>query len=101
MHITLAEAIKQLRDDLRQAVVEGKNQDIIFTPRGIELELAITFGTETKAGGGFKLLTFLDLSAEAKALDNSQHKIKLTLDVTDKDLKPIKVSSDKQPANLG
>ncbi len=101
MHITLADAVKQIRDDLRQAILEGKGQDIVFTPRGIELELAVTFGTEVKAGGGFKLLTFLDLSGEAKASDSSQHKIKLTLDVADKDGNQIKVSSSQQPARLG
>src|SRR4051794_34655389 len=100
MHISLADAIRQLRDDLRQAVVDGESQDIVFTPRGIELELAITFGTETKVGGGLKLLTFLNLSGETKASDSTQHKIKLTLDVADKDGKPIKVSSSKQPTKL-
>ncbi len=100
MHVTLAEAIKQLRDDLRQAILEGKGQDIVFTPRGIELELAITFGTEMKAGGGFNLLTLINLSAEGKVSDSNQHKIKLTLDVADKDGNQIKVSSTEQPANL-
>jgi hypothetical protein len=100
MQITLADAIKQLRDDLREAVLEGQGQDIVFTPRGVELELAITFGTELKAGGGFKLLAFLDLSAEAKSSDSSQHKIKLTLDIADKDGKPLKVSSAEQPRRI-
>src|SRR5262245_50853157 len=100
MHIVLAEAIKELRDDLRQAVLDGKGQDIVFTPRGIELELAVTFGTEAKAGGGLKLLTFLDISGEGKRSNSSQHKIKLTLDVADKDGNPIKVSSSGQPTKL-
>lgn len=100
MHIPLADAISQLRDDLREAILEGTGQEIVFTPRGIELELAITFETEVKAGGGVKLLTFLNLSAETKASDSSQHKIKLTLDVVDKDGNQIKVSSSTLPANL-
>jgi hypothetical protein len=100
MQVTLADAIHQLRDDLRGAILEGKGQDIVFTPRGIELELAITFGTEVKAGGGVKLLAFLDISAEAKRSDSSQHKIKLTLDVVDSNGKSIKVSSPKVPGGL-
>lgn len=100
MQIMLADAITQLRDELRQAILEGKDQDIVFTPRGIELELAITFGTEVKAGGGLKLLTFLNLSTEAKASDSSQHKIKLTLDVADQDGNQLKVRSSEQPAAL-
>jgi hypothetical protein len=100
MEITLAQAIQQLRDDIREAISLGKDQDVVFTPRGIELELAVTFGTEAKAGGGFKLLTFLDLSTEVKGSNSHQHKIKLTLDVTDDKGSQIKVSSDEAPANL-
>lgn len=104
MKIQLAEAISQLRDDLRQAVLEGgqaqreEGQKILFTPRGIELELAFTFGTEAKAGGGFKLLAFLDLSTEAKASKSNEHKIKLILDVADENGNPLKVSSNKHPS---
>lgn len=101
MHITLVDAIKQLRDDLRHAILEGEDQDIVFTPRELELELAIAFGTEMKGGGGVKLLTFLDLSGEAKASEKTQHKIKLTLGVAGKDGKPITVSSSKAPKKLG
>jgi Trypsin-co-occurring domain 2 len=100
MQITLADAIKQLRDELREAVLEGKDEDIVFTPNGVELELGVTFGTEAKAGGGFKLLAFLDLSAEGKASRESQHKMKLSLSVADKDGQPIKVRSDKVPKGV-
>ena len=100
MQILLSDAIQQLRDELRQAVLDGRGQDVVFTPRGIELELAITFATEAKAGGGFKLLAFLDLSGEIKSSDSSQHKIKLMLDVADKNGNPIKVRSSEQPSKL-
>lgn len=97
MKVSLAEAIRQLRDDIREAVVEAQGQDIIFIPQNIDLELSIAFGTELKAGGGLKLLAFLDLSAEAKQTDSSTHKIKLSLGVCDKDGQPIKVSSKNLP----
>jgi hypothetical protein len=100
MQVTLADAIKQLRDELREAILEGKDEDIVFTPNGVELELGVTFGIEAKASGGFKLLAFLDLSAEGKASRESQHKMKLSLSVADKDGRPIKVRSDKVPKGV-
>ena len=35
MQIPLADAIQQLRDELRNAVLEGADKDIIFTPRAL------------------------------------------------------------------
>jgi hypothetical protein len=98
--IPLSEAIQQLRDQLREAVVEGADKDIVFTPNSIDIELAVTFKAEAKASGGFKLLAFLDLSAEATAGRESQHKITLSLSVADKSGQPIKVRSDAVPKGL-
>ena len=100
MQIPITVAIQQLRDELREAILEGKDQDIVFTPNGIELELGVSFSAEAKAGGGFKLLAVLDLSAEAKARRESRHKIKLSLTVADKNGQPIKVRSDAVPKGL-
>jgi hypothetical protein len=100
MQVPLADAIQQLRDELREAILEGRDKDIVFTPNEIELELGINFTTEAKVGGGFKLLAFLDLSAEAKASRESQHKIKLSLAVADRDGQPIKVRSSRVPEGL-
>jgi hypothetical protein len=100
MQVALADAIQQLRDELREAILEGRDKDIIFTPNGIELELGLTFVTEAKAGGGFKLLAFLDLSAEGKASRESQHRIKLSLSVADKNGHPIKVRSETVPKGV-
>jgi hypothetical protein len=100
LQIPLADAIQQLRDELREAVLEGKDKDIVFTPNGIDLELAITFTAEAKVGGGFKLFAFLDLSAEAKTDRERLHKIKLSLSVADKTGQPLKVRSDTIPKGL-
>jgi Trypsin-co-occurring domain 2 len=100
MQIPLSDAIQQLRDELRKAILEGNDQDIIFTPNGIDIERGVSFSAEAKAGGGFKLLAFLDLSAEAKASRESQHKIKLSLAVADKNGQPLKVRSDAVPQDL-
>lgn len=100
MQVPLADAIEQLRDELRAAILEGEDKDIVFTPNSIELELSINFTAEAKVGGGFKLLAFLDLSTEAKMQRENQHKIRLSLTVADKDGKPIKVRSTKVPGGL-
>jgi hypothetical protein len=92
--IPLADAIQQLRDELREAILEGKDQDIIFTPNSIDIELGVTFSAEAKASGGFKLLALIDLSGEAKVSRESQHKIKLSLSMADKTGQPIKVRSE-------
>jgi Trypsin-co-occurring domain 2 len=94
MQIPISDAIQQLRDQLREAILEGNDQDIVFTPSGIDVELGITFSTEAKTGGGFKLIALLDFSAEAKASRESQHKIKLSLLVADRDGKPLKVRAN-------
>jgi|SRR5215472_8192999 len=100
MQVPLVEAIQQLRDELREAILEGRDKEIIFTPTGIELELGITFTAEAKGGGGFKVLALLDLSAEGRASRESQHKIRLSLQVTDKHGQPIKVRASKVPGGL-
>jgi Trypsin-co-occurring domain 2 len=101
MHrIPLSEAIQQLRDELREAMLEGVGQQIVFTPENIELELGVSFGTEEKAGGGVKLLAFLDLSLEGKAKQESQHKIKLSLRVANAKGQPLKVLSKAKRKGL-
>jgi hypothetical protein len=100
MQIPLTDAIQQLRDELREAILEGKDKDIVFTPNGIDIELGVSFSAEAKAGGGVKLFAFLDVSTEAKANRESQHKIKLSLSVADKNGQPIKVRSDKVPKDI-
>ena len=52
MQIPLADAIQELRDELREAILEGKDKDIVFTPNGIDIELGVSFSAEAKAGGG-------------------------------------------------
>ncbi|RKF35852.1 trypco2 family protein [Paraburkholderia fungorum] len=100
MQIPISEAIQQLRDELRQAILEGEGQDIVFTPNGVEIELAVKFTVEAKAGGSFKLLALLDMSTEAKASRERQHSIKLSLSVADRDGQPIKIRSRSDAGDL-
>ena len=92
--VPLSEAIQQLRDELREAIIEGADKDIVFTPNSIDIELSVSFRAEAKAGGGFKLLAFLDLSAEGSTGRESQHKINISLAVADRNGEPIKVRSE-------
>jgi hypothetical protein len=100
MQIPISEAIQQLRDELREAILEGKGQDIVFTPNSVEIELAVKFTVEAKAGGSFKLLALLDVSGEAKAARERQHSIKLSLSVSDREGKPIKIRSQAKAQDL-
>ncbi|GAC1338096.1 MAG: hypothetical protein NVSMB18_03950 [Acetobacteraceae bacterium] len=100
MPIKLADAIQQLREQLSEAMQAGQNQNIVFTPASIDLELAITFKEEAQAKGGFKLLAFLDLSAEAKVGRESQHKIKLSLAVKKRDGSGVDISSTQPTKGL-
>jgi hypothetical protein len=95
--LSLREAISQIRNELRMAVLESSDQDIVFTPKSVELELGLTFSAETEVGGAVKLLAFLDLSGKSKQSEGTQHKVKLTLDVADGHGNPIKVRARKVP----
>jgi hypothetical protein len=64
MQIPLSNAIQQLRDQLREAIFEGKDEGHRLHAERIAIELAVSFSAEMKASGGVKLLAFLDLSAE-------------------------------------
>ena len=100
MQISISDALQQLRDELRKAVLEGENQDILFTPNSVEIELGVNFTTEAKGGGGFKIFAVIDVSAEATVARESQHKVKLSLQVTDKSGKPLKIRSAAGPRGL-
>jgi hypothetical protein len=93
MSVSIAEAIEQLRNELREAVLERRDDDIVFAPTEIEVDLSVAWEGEAKAGGGFKVLTFVNLSAEAKAVRSTEHRVKLKLQVTDADGEPLKVAS--------
>ena len=92
--IPLSEAIQQLRDELREAIVEGADKDIVFTPNSVDIDLSVSFRAEAKVGGGFKLLAFLDLSGEGSVGRESQHKINISLAIADRKGQPIKVRSE-------
>lgn len=90
--IPITVAIQQLRDQLREAIIEARDKEIVFTPNEIELELSVTFKAEGE--GTVKLLALLDLSARASR--ESLHKIRLSLSVADRNGHPIKVRDESR-----
>jgi hypothetical protein len=91
-NVTLVEAIRELRAQILQAATEGEGAPIRFVPDTVEVELGVTFEIQAEAGGGFKLLSLIDLSGKAKVDDQSTHKVKLIL-------KPV--GPDGSPALIG
>jgi hypothetical protein len=100
LDIPIAAAIEQLCEQLRECILEGKDKDIVFTPTSVDVELSVNFKAEATTKGGFKLLAFLDLGVEAKAGRESQHKIKLSLSVTDRNGEPLKIRSETLRSDL-
>lgn len=94
--VTLARAIRELREQLTEAVSEGENASVRFTPRSVEVELGITFDVEVEAGGGFKLFSLVDLSVKSKIGDESIHKVKLTLEPVGRDGKALLVRDSER-----
>lgn len=96
MTIRLSEAIEQLRNELREAILDARGKDILFVPDEIEIELGVEYEVEAGGKGGFKVLTLFEAATEAKVGRKSDHKVKLKLSVKDKDLKPIQIRSEQK-----
>lgn len=96
MRVQLSEALAQMKDELRQAILDT-SKDIIFVPKDVELELMVSFDVEAKAGGGVKLLTFLTATGEVSQTQSDQHKLTLKFDITDASGKPLLVRDTDPP----
>jgi len=93
--VTLAVAIQQLREQLREAAKGGEEEDLRFLPESVEVELDVKFSLEMEAGGGLKLWSILDLSGKAKTGDETTHKVKLILKPVDRSGNPTLIGSSK------
>lgn len=78
-NVTIAEAIKQLRTQLIDAQLAGKDAALQFWAKSVEVELSVVYKTAVEGGGGVKAW-FLDLSARASRGEESGHKVKLVLE---------------------
>jgi hypothetical protein len=81
--IPLAKAIQDLRDELLRAVSEGKNKDLRFKLKPVELELSVGMTAKGGANAGVKFWV-VELGARGDLERAQTHKIKLTLEAIDK-----------------
>lgn len=88
IEISLAQAIRELRSQLEQAAKEGRDADLRFVPKAVEVELSLSFTAEREAGGGIKVFSLVDLAGKAKEGKAGIHRIKLTLEPVGRDGKP-------------
>lgn len=100
MQIPLSDAIEQIREEIRVAQLSAKDKEIIFTPEKIDLEFGVNFRAEATGSGKFKILALIDLSTEAKASRESEHRVRITLSVTDQFGNSLKIASGKVPTSL-
>jgi hypothetical protein len=82
--IPLAKAIQDLRAELLDAVEEGREKDLRFKLKPIELEfsVAMTWTGEVHAGVKFWVV---DLGAKGEVEQARTHKLKLVLEPTDRE----------------
>lgn len=59
----------------------------------------ITFSLEGEAGGGFKVLSLIDLSGKAKTTSSNTHKVKLVLEPVDREGKPILIRDNNRESD--
>ena len=91
-NITLSEAIRAIRAELQESALASQGERIRFVPKAVDIELTVTFSCENEAGGGFRLLSLIDLSGKAKTGDANSHKIKVTLEPVSADNSPVLVN---------
>ncbi len=81
--IPLAKAIEDLRSELLLAIAEGRNQELRFKLKPIELELSVAVTWTGKADAGIKFWV-VELGAKGEIEKANHHKLKLTLEAVDR-----------------
>lgn len=76
--ITLAKMIAAVREELKQAEIDGRGQDLRFEVQEVELELVVTAEHETTAGGGVKVWV-IEAGADATVKKGQSHTVKVRL----------------------
>jgi hypothetical protein len=77
--IGLADAIRELRQELTRAIAEGEGESLRFKPGPIELELQLEIMGEGGGNVGIKWFV-VSASGEGKISRASTHTVKLTLE---------------------
>ncbi|MFN7962419.1 MAG: trypco2 family protein [Thermoanaerobaculia bacterium] len=77
--IRLATVVQQLREELAEAVREGKGQEIQFELGDIELELQVVVAREGNGKLGFSVLGFLEGGLNDREEESRVQRLKLVL----------------------
>ena len=88
--LTVAEAIKQLREQLTEAQREGSGKGLRFGVKTVEVELTIVLKSVVEGGVGVKAW-FVEASGKTKGANETTHKVKLVLEPVGPDGKPTQV----------
>ncbi|WP_309109703.1 trypco2 family protein [Saccharothrix sp.] len=101
MEIELARAVAALRDELLEAVVYGRGQDVTFAVGPIELEFGVELKADVKAKGGFKAWV-VAAEVETGAGRGATHRVKVSLTPKDKNGRDLLVGgSSPRPEGPG
>ena len=82
--LELSQVLADLRHQLIQAQLAGKDSDLHFLMEDIDLELQIVATAEAGGKAGFKILTFGSAEAEGKGSSATTQKLHLKLKIVDK-----------------
>ena len=98
--ITLSDVIKVLKNDLREAHEESKNDDFKFITESVEIELAVEIAETDKVSAGFEFW-IVKFGGEQEDKTTSSNKIKLILkpDPITQNLLHVGAISDKPITN--
>lgn len=77
--VRIAEAIRELREQLEQAQAESAGSGLRFRAKSVEIEMSVVFKTDVQGSAGLKAWV-LDLSAKAGTAHEASHKVKLVLE---------------------
>jgi hypothetical protein len=89
--VKLADAVKQLREQLEEAQRAGSGQNIRFLAKSVEVELNVVFKSEVEGGAGLKAW-FLEASAKTRGAEETTHRLRLVLEPVGLDGKPTPIS---------
>ncbi|MEV8539647.1 trypco2 family protein [Streptomyces sp. NPDC051572] len=91
--IALAEAIRELRSELDQAITDADGQNLRFEVGPIELEVTVAISKDVSAGGKVKFWV-IEADGQGRAGSSTAQLIRLTLE-------PKLVSTGRRPEVSG
>ena len=90
VRIPLADAIGAIRRELKQAMDDGRKEDLRFGLGAVELELQLQVSGERGVDGGIKVWV-VSLGAHASRSTAETHTVRLTLHPQDREGKDIDI----------